>query len=116
MGLHRGISATEESYLRLTGRWKVRARMFVVDGENELLVCQICQKPFQTLASSWLASPADGGPAIWVHRYCLDRHGERVLGSFRYRLRRGDQAIRSLVQRLQTHNGKYPIVRWDRGD
>jgi hypothetical protein len=95
-------------------RWKARAPMFYVDGENELLVCQLCQKPFSSLGTAWLASPADGGAAIWTHRHCIDRHGERVLGSFRYRLRRGDSALRSVIQRLLTVDGFPPVVRWDR--
>jgi hypothetical protein len=77
--------------------------MFVVDArENELLVCQICEHAFQSLSSAWLASPADGGAAIWVHRHCVSAHGTRLLGGLRYRLRRGDSVIRALVQRLLT--------------
>jgi hypothetical protein len=89
--------------------------MFVVIGENEHLYCQVCQQPSQSLAVAWLASPADGGAAIWTHRHCIDRHGERVLGSFRYRIRRGDSVLRSVIQRLLTVEGIPPIVRWERG-
>ena len=90
--------------------------MFVVTGERELLICKLCEKPFSSLGSAWLASPADGGAAIWTHRHCIDRHGERVLGSFRYRIRRGDSVIRAIVQRLLTHEGSpASVVRWHQG-
>lgn len=88
--------------------------MFVVDGENEHLYCRLCQQPFSSLSVAWLGSPPDGGEAIWGHRHCLEKHGPRLFGGFRYRLRRGDSVIRSVVQRLLTVDGIPPIVRWDR--
>jgi hypothetical protein len=88
--------------------------MIVVEGEDEFLVCQLCQRPFQTLGTAWLASPPDGGEALWGHRYCIEKHGVHLLGGIRYRLRRGDSVIRSIVQRLLTREGvPAPIVRWD---
>jgi hypothetical protein len=89
--------------------------MFVVNGEDEHLVCSLCQQPFVSLSVAWLGSPPDGGEALWGHRHCLEKYGVRLFGGFRYRLRRGDSVIRAVVQRLLTHDGLVPIVRWDRG-
>jgi hypothetical protein len=90
--------------------------MFFVDEEDrELLVCQLCQQPFQSLTSAWLASPSTGGTAVWGHKRCIDGRGQQVLGSNAYRLRRGDFALRSILQRLLAVEGIMPVVRWDRG-
>jgi hypothetical protein len=49
--------------------------------DDETLCCQICGRPFTSLDRAWLASPAGGGPGVWVHRPCLEGRADRVLGT-----------------------------------
>ena len=80
---------------------KSMAHMFVVTAdESEQLCCQICTRAFAALERAWLASPSGGGRCIWVHKGCLSGRAQAVLGTSEYRMRRGDFALYSLVQRL----------------
>lgn len=75
--------------------------MFIVDGnEDETLVCHVCRKPFASLETAWLASRTTGGTAIWTHRSCIDGHAQAVLGASEFRLRRGDFAMKAVIETL----------------
>ena len=75
--------------------------MFVVTAdESETLCCSRCGDEFQSLERAWLASPVTGGEAFWTHKYCLEGTGPRPRAREVYRLRRGDFALRAIVQRL----------------
>lgn len=68
--------------------------------ETETLCCAVCGRAFTSLERSWLASPAGGGAGVWVHEPCLSGRAQNVLGTEQYRLRRGDFALRAMIERL----------------
>jgi hypothetical protein len=78
-----------------------RATVILIDvNDDETLVCSLCRRPFRSLETAWLMSPPGGGEARWTHKPCIDGAADVVFGHQAYRLRRGDFAMKSLVQKL----------------